>query len=91
MLRRCLEQAGQYDDGETEEGLEEGTEEGMESLAVEVETGEGTLRALWRWTCFQAAEQIGAASQPGRRGPSAGMLEVCARLNRRFLLPKPYP
>ena len=64
----------QAGEGDATDGEEE--EEGLEGLAVEVEAGEGTLRALWRWTCYQAAEHIGARAEPSRRGPSAGMLEV---------------
>lgn len=28
-------------------------EEGLEEVALETESGESTLRALWRWSCFQ--------------------------------------
>ena len=34
-----------------------------EVLAGEVESGPGMLRALWRWSCYQAAERIAATSQ----------------------------
>ena len=55
---------------------------GLESLAVEEITGRFTLRTLWQWTCYQAAEQIGARAEQdgaaGRRGPSAGMYEARA-------------
>jgi hypothetical protein len=56
---------------------------GLESLAVEENTGKFTLRTLWQWTCYQAAEQIGARAEQdgaaGRRGPSAGMYEARSR------------
>ena len=63
---------------------------GLESLAVEINSGNFTLRTLWQWTCYQAAEQIGAraeqTSAAGRRGPSAGMYEArnkhCLTLRR---------
>lgn len=59
-----------------EGGGTEDEDDSLESLAVEVDSGDATLRTLWRWTCYQAAEQIGARAQPGRRGPSAEQLEV---------------
>ncbi len=51
-------------------------EAGLESLAVEVNSGDFTMRTLWRWACYQAAEQIGDRAAPGNRGPSAGMYEA---------------
>lgn len=33
-----------------------------ESLAIEVEGGTGVLRALWKWSCYQAAEKIADAA-----------------------------
>ena len=49
---------------------------GLESLAVEVDSGDFTMRTLWRWTCYQAAEQVGERAAPAHRGPSAGMYEA---------------
>ncbi|BDA47704.1 Nuclear pore complex protein NUP107 [Coccomyxa sp. Obi] len=37
-------------------------EECNEELASEIELGSGTLRALWRWACYQASERIGQQS-----------------------------
>ena len=56
------------------EGLDD--EAGLESLAVEVDSGDFTMRTLWRWACYQAAEQIGDRAAPGNRGPSAGTYEA---------------
>ncbi len=33
-------------------------EESDEELASEIELGSGTLRALWRWACFQVRPDI---------------------------------
>lgn len=33
-------------------------EECNEELASEIELGSGTLRALWRWACYQARPQL---------------------------------
>lgn len=42
--------------------------EQAQDLASEVEGGAGLLRALWRWSCYQAAEQAGAAAEAGGAG-----------------------
>lgn len=42
----------------------------------QVDTGEGSLRALWRWTCYQASEQAAAAGEASRQGPGASVFEA---------------
>ncbi|EFN51202.1 hypothetical protein CHLNCDRAFT_141164 [Chlorella variabilis] len=49
------------------EGMDPGGEQAAD-LAAEVEGGEGTLRALWRWACFQAAERAGASAEASGGG-----------------------
>lgn len=46
----------------------------------QVTRGDMAPRALWRWAALQTADRAAAGAEPGRRGPSAGTLEVCWRI-----------